>query len=114
MEYTIRSIILPMKRAGKNNGKAKARRLVSSEVETRNNGMTITQKFADDVPVNSMELAETMRVSRATVYRWRAEGYRYEFGNRTTAGHLKQWLRSQADKPKASQFDLEKELLRYQ
>jgi hypothetical protein len=58
---------------------------------------TITQTFADDVPVNGQELAQAMRVSRWTVYRWRDDGYRFEFGKRTTPGHLKLWLRSRTE-----------------
>jgi hypothetical protein len=55
----------------------------------------VRQLFADDVPVNGKELAQAMRVSRWTVYRWKEKGYRFEFGNRTTTGHLKAWLRAQ-------------------
>lgn len=55
----------------------------------------ITQRFADDVVVNALELSQNMRVSRWTVYRWRGQGYKFEFGNLTTTGHLKAWLRSQ-------------------
>jgi hypothetical protein len=53
--------------------------------------------FADDVPLNTIELAQTMRVSRWTIGRWKKEqGYQFEFGRRTTAGHLKAWLRARA------------------
>jgi hypothetical protein len=57
----------------------------------------IEQLFADDVCVNALELSQNMRVSRWTLYRWRAEGYKFEFGSRTTTGHLKAWLRAQAE-----------------
>ena len=57
----------------------------------------INQLFADDVCVNLKELAATMRVSRWSIHRWKEQGYRFEFGNRTTAGHLKTWLRIQAE-----------------
>ena len=67
----------------------------------------IAPKYSDDLPVNAKELAEAMRVSRWTVYRWRSEGYRFEFGSRTTAGHLKDWLRSRADLPKNSELEPE-------
>lgn len=56
----------------------------------------ITQKLADDVPVNLTELAEAMRVSRFTVARWKKRGYRFEFGHQTTIGHCKEWRREQA------------------
>lgn len=56
----------------------------------------VTLSFADDVPVNSQELAQAMRVSRWTVIRWREQGYQFEFGRRTTPGHLKEWLRSRS------------------
>jgi hypothetical protein len=70
---------------------------------------TVRQLFADDVPVNGKELAQAMRVSRWTVYRWKEKGYRFEFGNRTTAGHLKAWLRDRtAEEPVA---DKERERL---
>jgi hypothetical protein len=52
----------------------------------------ITQSFADDVVVNAKELAQALRVSRWTVARWREEGYQFEFGNRSTPGHLKAWI----------------------
>jgi hypothetical protein len=39
---------------------------------------------------------EAMRVSRWTIGRWKAQGYEFEFGRRTTAGHLKAWLRGRA------------------
>ena len=71
----------------------------------------VTQSFADDVPINAKELAQAMRVSRWTVYRWKADGYRFEFGNRTTAGHLKAWLRSQAAKAPIPVSDKEQERL---
>jgi hypothetical protein len=57
----------------------------------------ITQLYADDVCVNALELSKNMRVSRWTIYRWRGHGYRFEFGSLTTTGHLKDWLRTQAE-----------------
>jgi hypothetical protein len=54
------------------------------------------KSFADDVPINMTELAQAMRVSRWTIGRWKAQGYEFEFGRRTTAGHLKAWLRGRA------------------
>jgi hypothetical protein len=57
----------------------------------------ITQPYADDVCVNALELSQNMRVSRWTVYRWRAQGYQFEFGKLTTTGHLKAWLRALAE-----------------
>jgi hypothetical protein len=54
------------------------------------------KSFADDVPVNMKELGQTMRVSRWTIRRWKDQGYEFEFGRRTTAGHLKEWLRTRA------------------
>jgi hypothetical protein len=56
----------------------------------------VVQRFAHDVPVHINELALAMRVSRWTVYRWKENGYRCEFGRRTPIGHLKAWLREQA------------------
>lgn len=55
-----------------------------------------SEQFADDTPVGTEELARTMRVSRNTVWKWKCDGYRFEFGRMTTAGHCKQWLRSRA------------------
>jgi hypothetical protein len=63
----------------------------------------ITQLFADDVVVNALELSKNMRVSQWTVYRWKIKGYRFEFGKLTTTGHLKSWLRLQADLPDSEQ-----------
>ena len=70
---------------------------------------TVTQSFSDDVPINAKELAQAMRVSRWTVYRWKEKGYRFEFGNRTTAGHLKTSLRSQAAAPEVPHSVSDKE-----
>ncbi len=66
----------------------------------------ITQSFADDVVVNAKELAHALRVSRWTLARWREEGYQFEFGNRSTPGHLKAWLRERATqrKPKVNEL----------
>jgi hypothetical protein len=69
---------------------------------------TIRQLYADDVPVNGKELAQAMRVSRWTVYRWKERGYRFEFGNRTTPGHLKTWLRAQTQEPPVSDKEQER------
>jgi hypothetical protein len=52
----------------------------------------------DDSPVNNTELAQLMRCSRATIFSYKKQGYKFEFGNRTTAGHLKAWLRERAAK----------------
>ena len=52
--------------------------------------------FADDCVVNINDLAQAMRVSRWTVGLWRKQGYQFEFGRRTTPGHLKAWLRARA------------------
>jgi hypothetical protein len=57
---------------------------------------TVVAAFADDVPVNTNELAKALRVSRFTVHAWKQSGYRFEFGARTTPGHCKDWLRSRA------------------
>jgi hypothetical protein len=69
---------------------------------------TIRQIYADDVPVNGKELAQAMRVSRWTVYRWKERGYRFKFGNRTTPGHLKTWLRAQTEEPPVSDKEQER------
>jgi hypothetical protein len=57
----------------------------------------VEQAFADDVVVNTKELSQNMRVSEWTAYRWKTQGYRFEFGKRTTTGHLKNWLRGLAE-----------------
>jgi hypothetical protein len=69
----------------------------------------ISQKFADDVPVNLAELAEAMRVSRFTVARWKKQGYRFEFGHQTTIGHCKAWRREQATAKALSQDQKKRE-----
>jgi hypothetical protein len=66
----------------------------------------ITQSFADDVVVNAKELAHALRVSRWTVARWREEGYQFEFGNRSTPGHLKAWLRERAGRGEPQRNEL--------
>ncbi|MEY2602816.1 MAG: hypothetical protein QOH31_574 [Verrucomicrobiota bacterium] len=72
----------------------------------------ITQSFADDVVVNAKELAQALRVSRWTVARWREEGYQFEFGNRSTPGHLKAWLRQRATQGKTKVNELASKLAR--
>jgi hypothetical protein len=54
----------------------------------------------DDSPVNHTELARVMRVSRSTIFNRVHEGYCFEFGNRTTPGHFKSWLRGRALQPR--------------
>jgi hypothetical protein len=68
---------------------------------------TIVNKYADDVPLTLVELAKAMRRSRWTIYRWKTEGYRFEFGRLTTLGHLKNWLRQQALKKSGTDKDTE-------
>lgn len=72
----------------------------------------ITQSFDDDVVVNAKELAQALRVSRWTVSRWREEGYEFEFGNRSTPGHLKAWLRERAGRRKPKTNELAEALAR--
>jgi hypothetical protein len=72
----------------------------------------ITQSFADDVVVNAKELAHALRVSRWTVARWREEGYQFEFGNRSTPGHLKAWLRERAGRGETKANELASKLAR--
>jgi hypothetical protein len=72
----------------------------------------ITQSFADDVVVNAKELAHALRVSRWTLARWREEGYQFEFGNRSTPGHLKAWLRERATQRKPKVNELSDKLAR--
>lgn len=48
----------------------------------------------DDEPVNTTQLAASMKVHRSTVSEWKREGYVFEFGTRTTVAHCKDWLRS--------------------
>jgi hypothetical protein len=74
-----------------------------------------TQAYADDVVVNAKELAQALRVSRWTLARWREKGYQFEFGNRSTPGHLKAWLRdvhapTVAGSKRAKQRELEHKL----
>jgi hypothetical protein len=71
----------------------------------QNDDIPVVNKFADDVPVTALEVAGAMRVSRWTVSRWRKLGYQFEFGRRTTLGHLKAWLRDQAKTPNLSSED---------
>jgi hypothetical protein len=73
---------------------------------------TVSQAFADDVVVNAKELAHALRVSRWTVSRWREEGYVFEFGNRSTPGHLKAWLRERAVQGKTKVTELASKLAR--
>jgi len=72
----------------------------------------ITQSYADDVVVNAKELAHALRVSRWTVSRWREEGYQFEFGNRSTPGQLKAWLRERASQGKTKVNELANKLAR--
>jgi hypothetical protein len=69
---------------------------------------TISSRFSDDCVVNAQELAAAMRVSRWTVQRWCREGYRFEFGRRTTPGHCNEWLRTRAKELRADDNILNK------
>lgn len=51
----------------------------------------------DNVPVTAIELCEIMRVTRRKLSDWQQEGYRFELGHLTTAGHLKDWLRERSE-----------------
>jgi hypothetical protein len=64
--------------------------------------MSMLNGINDDSPVNHTELARVMRVSRGTVYNWEKQGYQMEFGSRTTPGHCKEWLRTNARRDPAS------------
>jgi hypothetical protein len=48
----------------------------------------------EDQPINTNQLAAAMSVDRSTVWKWKKEGYRFEFGTRTTVSHCKEWLRN--------------------
>jgi hypothetical protein len=72
----------------------------------------VTQSYADDVVVNAKELANALRVSRWTVARWREEGYQFEFGNRSTPGHLKAWLRERTGRGETKVNELANKLAR--
>ena len=61
--------------------------------------------FLNDTPVNALELASAMRVSRTTVFNWKKQGYRFEFGIRTTPGHCKDWLRERVRTGQAGSVD---------
>jgi hypothetical protein len=52
--------------------------------------------LTDNSPVNTSELARYMRCCRETINAHKRQGYCFEFGNRTTAGHYKAWLRETA------------------
>src|SRR5260370_17879338 len=71
---------------------------------------TIVNKFADDVPLSSAEVAAAMRMSRWTLYRYKHEnGYVFEFGRKTTLGHLKNWLRQRALKKSGTDKEVERQ-----
>jgi hypothetical protein len=55
---------------------------------------TIVPAFADDVLIRTEELAKALRVSRFTVHRWKRQGYQFAYGDFTTLGHFKEWLRT--------------------
>jgi len=70
---------------------------------------TIVNRYSDDVPLTLVELAKAMRRSRWTIYRWKTEGYRFEFGRLTTLGQLKNWLRQQALKKSGTDEETERQ-----
>jgi hypothetical protein len=69
----------------------------------------VTKKFADNVLVNAAELAESLRVSRWTVGRWRERGYKFLYGRYTTSSHAKSWLKEQAELKDQSEKTLQPE-----
>jgi hypothetical protein len=66
--------------------------------------------LTDTSVVNVGELAALMRVSRWTISNWRKSGYVFEFGNRTTAAHCKQWLRTRTHSALAVNANLTAEI----
>ena len=52
----------------------------------------------DDSPLNTIQLANYMLCCRATIGTHKRQGYQFEIGTRTTAGHYKTWLRQTAAK----------------
>ena len=73
-------------------------KLSGSPIRTTPATPVITQAFADETVVNALELSRALRVSRWTLDRWRKDGYEFEFGSRSTPGHLKAWLRERPRK----------------
>jgi hypothetical protein len=51
-------------------------------------------RYDDDEPLNSSELAQAMRFSRWSLLRCKRRGYKMEYGNRSSLGHFKKWLRA--------------------
>jgi hypothetical protein len=48
----------------------------------------------EEKALNGSQLCQAMGFSRWTLLRCKRRGYRMEFGNRTTLGHFKEWLRA--------------------
>ena len=63
------------------------------------------ETIQNDTPVNAKELAKAMRVGKTTVFKWKTEGYQFEFGMRTTPGHCKDWLRARVKNGQVSSAD---------
>jgi hypothetical protein len=81
-------------------------RQMATKTQRREEGIaekTITKKYADDVPLTAGDLAKAMRVSRWTVGRWKADGYKFLYGKMTTPGHVKAWLKTEAEKATADE-----------
>lgn len=58
----------------------------------------LARPINDDTPVNASQLAAHFGLSVPTLYRHAATSYTFEFPSirRTTPGHFKAWLRTQA------------------
>jgi hypothetical protein len=69
----------------------------------------------DHAVVNKKELALAIRRSRWTIDHWIDDlGYQMEFGNTTTPGHCKAWMRDNKHRLKERTPKQEKEEVRYQ
>jgi hypothetical protein len=62
-------------------------------MHTRSLNTTPNTTTADEPLLNQTQLAAALHIGRATVSRWRVEGYEMPYGRWTTVSHAKAWLR---------------------
>jgi hypothetical protein len=56
--------------------------------------MNIEDNENNETTLNGGQLCDAIGFSRWSLHRCKKRGYRMEFGNRTSLGHFKKWLRA--------------------
>jgi hypothetical protein len=63
-------------------------------LEMIRNYMNIEDNENNETTLNGGQLCDAIGFSRWSLHRCKRRGYKMEFGNRTSLGHFKKWLRA--------------------